>query len=331
MNFVAKFTGRALSKHELANLRNSHTRQRNKEIDRRIRVNAKTRKLNQEFRSELVSRVVEILRDGTPTVFAREGACHHGVRSYLCIEGWGWDDADRNAADIVSNALNRLGAQRPTWLQGQPEYRGKSFHGNYRRCGNPKCQSLLEEYQAIFCSEHCSHYVAQRRWIEQNREEAAIMGKIARDKRRRADPEKYTIMRREGRLRAQERWDIKECKACGKQFNARPGRDNPYCSLKCYWSVGQVNETRSCVVCSTKFFVSKKTDPKIYCSKACWYSREESQKVRSCAICFAQFRVRSKGTPTQTCSMPCRMALRKRGPNKPNNFKCEPVSMEKNP
>lgn len=296
MNFVAKFTGRALSKYELANLRNFHTKQRNKEIDRRIGTKATVRRLNKELRSELVSRVVVILKGGWPTVFALEGACRHSVRSYLCTEGWGWHEADRNADDIVSNALNRLGAKRPSWSQGQPEYRGEEFHGNVRRCANPKCRSILHEEQKRYCSDHCRTFVNHTRWIEQNREYDAARKAVWQAKRKAADPEAALARRRERYRREQENRPVAECIRCGAIYRSTPTQK--YCSRRCYQD-----------------------------------SKPPQQKERACVVCFGRFYVRWQSEPQQTCSRKCGQLLAKYGPSKPassNNFKCEPVSVEKN-
>src|SRR5690606_7695490 len=70
----------------------------------------------------LVESVVTILKSADPTPFAFEASCRHGLRSRLTLEGWNWKDADDTAADIVATALRQIGAKRPTWAEGQPDW-----------------------------------------------------------------------------------------------------------------------------------------------------------------------------------------------------------------
>jgi hypothetical protein len=98
--------------------------------------------------------VADILRTGEPTLFCFEAACRHGVRVSLILSGWRWSRADEQAAAIVALALALLGAKRPTWQQGQPDYcqegtiilRERCLH-----CGKP----LLNMLGTKYCDEYC--------------------------------------------------------------------------------------------------------------------------------------------------------------------------------
>src|SRR3546814_20693570 len=57
-----------------------------------------------------------------PTAFSLEGELRHRLRSSLCRQGADWILADLLAAAIVEDALRNVGAQRPTWQHGQPEW-----------------------------------------------------------------------------------------------------------------------------------------------------------------------------------------------------------------
>lgn len=291
MNFVAKFKGRALSEEELRVIRINETRTYLRDAGRRAKARFKPRKINDDLRNRLLDTVIVILKEGRPTLFALEGTCRHHVRAFLCVEGWGWEEADIASADIVLTALNRIGAKRPSWADGQPEYRGNGFHGNMRRCINQKCHALLEDNQKLYCSDHCRHYVVVTRWNEQNREYKNASQVINRAKRKAADPDAYKAKNQEYYLREKEKRPVRECVLCGKPFKA--------------------NKTQR------------------YCSDACKYKRNEADKERACVVCFNRFFVRWASEPKQTCSRKCAARLARYGPSKPlnsNNFKCEPIA-----
>lgn len=92
---------------------------------------------------------------GAPSKFAFEAICRHAIRATLCLRGWGWSDADAVAAQIVAAALNQIGARRPTWKEGQPEWTQDGFAPIERtRC--IRCRSLLEGAQTKYCSDLCA-------------------------------------------------------------------------------------------------------------------------------------------------------------------------------
>lgn len=82
----------------------------------------KARKLSSSHRRRLIDGAAVVLRKGDPTPFAFEAFLRHGIRAGLCLRGWRWHEADEAAADVVVAALRQIGAQRPTWKQGQPEW-----------------------------------------------------------------------------------------------------------------------------------------------------------------------------------------------------------------
>jgi hypothetical protein len=120
------------------------------------------RRLKKEKRSALVDKLAAILRWREPTAFAGEGPCRHGVRASLCLQGWPWPAADMVAGDVVTVALNRVGATRPTWQQGQPEYtQDGALPIERERC--IRCRKPLPEGHYKFCSKICSDgYYADR-------------------------------------------------------------------------------------------------------------------------------------------------------------------------
>lgn len=121
---------------------------------RRKRKQKAARKLKREHRRRLIDGVAEILKQGEPTKFAFEAFCRHDLRSGLCLAGWPWADADTAAADVVQAALRLIGAYRPSWQQGQPEYVqfGVSF---IERTRCVTCHGKLPEGHRLYCSSTC--------------------------------------------------------------------------------------------------------------------------------------------------------------------------------
>lgn len=96
------------------------------------------------------------LRDGRiATKFAFEAAFRASLRSDLCLQGWRWDAADHAAMALTGAALARIGAKRPTWNEGQPEY---VIHAGLliarSRCAT--CHGPLTGDQRKFCSSLCN-------------------------------------------------------------------------------------------------------------------------------------------------------------------------------
>lgn len=77
-------------------------------------------------REALVTALVGVLRDqreaGAPSWFSVEGVSIAVIRAELCLEGLPWPLADWAARDVVGEALARVGAERPPWQEGQPEF-----------------------------------------------------------------------------------------------------------------------------------------------------------------------------------------------------------------
>lgn len=126
--------------------------------------------ISKDRRSHIVRAIVSILANAEPTPFALEALCRHALRSRLCLRGWRWASADDMAASIVKDSLKRIGAQRPTWKQGQPEWTTAGFAPIQRtRC--VRCHTSLPEGHTKFCSQLCgqAHFDNQLR-IEAVRE-----------------------------------------------------------------------------------------------------------------------------------------------------------------
>lgn len=151
--------------HALRSWQESHVgRERKKRAER-----AKPLRINKDKRRFLIDKVATILKTGEPTRFALEAACRHSLRAALCLKGLDWGQADAIAADIVAAALRQIGAVRPTWQQGQPEW-AQDGHNPIQRERCRQCHGKLpdDDYsdRRVFCSSTCRtnwHMTAFRR------------------------------------------------------------------------------------------------------------------------------------------------------------------------
>lgn len=179
-----------------------------------IAVKNKPRKMNGDRKKRLVAETCIILKTGEPTHFAFEASCRHGLRSALCLDGWAWADADKMAAEIVNAALMIIGAKRPTWQQGQPEW---TQHGavaevrdNCKRCS----KSLPEGYKK-YCSMQCAQAEKQARLYQRRKEEMRAYARA-----------RYAA----GKLHPVQ--PPRPCETCGKYFSPRK-KNARFCSTTC--------------------------------------------------------------------------------------------------
>lgn len=119
------------------------------------RAKARKSRVTQGYRRKLIDQTAAIMRRGEPSAFALEAFMRHGLRAGLCLRGWRWRDADELAADVVGSALNQIGAKRPTYQQGQPEWTQEGVILIEReRC--IRCGWTLPEGHWKFCGRQCS-------------------------------------------------------------------------------------------------------------------------------------------------------------------------------
>lgn len=112
--------------------------------------------LNQSRRQHMIDKTAAIMRVSEPTKFAFEGVLRHAMRSEFCLQGWCWADADKIAADIITAALNQVGAVRPTWKEAQPEYTQEGVIVEQRETCL-RCRDPMPEGHWKFCSSLCAH------------------------------------------------------------------------------------------------------------------------------------------------------------------------------
>lgn len=246
------------------------------------------RVLNSDRQKHLINQVLEILKQGAPTVFCFEGACRRGLRSSLCLQGWSWDAADFAAAQIVSRALARLGAERPNWQQGQPEWTQDGFSPIERTrciyCGGvipPEkiARSVIAEVK--YCSDQCGNIHRLNRHSlmghAMNRAEYLAAQAAAREKRKVA------------------------CAACGKRFLPGQVHDgNMYCSKECFGTVNRKLVDRPCDQCGMIFRPRERS--RRFCSRDCHYANKRLSK-RNCEFCGNEYQ--PKASTSRLCSLSC--------------------------
>lgn len=274
----------------------------------------------------VVAAAMEILNAGQSSKFQYEGAVRHGLRAGFCLEGLPWAKADARAAVIVEEALRRIGAERPTWQQGQPEWTQEGYAPVERYfcawCGSrmPEARNrngVAKKYCSQLCGMAASHRKARVSGEQMSLAEylAACAARTERTRRERARP----------------------CKRCGKQFTPAADRleTAQYCSHECYWVARPAYkfEPRPCAVCGKLF--SPGRSGAIYCSKACNMAAcrrrfAQSRQAKQCGTCGAEFQ--AKDSTARFCSRACALESGRvkrwgtgRRAEAANGFRCDAV------
>jgi predicted nucleic acid-binding Zn ribbon protein len=164
-----------------------------------------------------IREVADVLRQYTASPFQFEAACRYTIRAKLCLDGWPYHVADQEAHQLVQAGLDLIGARRPSWAMGQPEYAQDGA-----RAGEPshcqRCGKALPDdgTQRRFCSSVCLN--------------AARIDRESRDYKR----------QKHARQRAwAAAWSAKQphrsCQECGGKFKpTNPSKPNQkFCSQKC--------------------------------------------------------------------------------------------------
>lgn len=96
------------------------------------------------------------LAQGDPTKFAREGSTIAGIRAGLLLSRLvqRWTVANALAREVTAQALHELGAERPSWLEGQREFTD-TIITHCMRCRKP-LRDDPDSLAVRFCSPQCS-------------------------------------------------------------------------------------------------------------------------------------------------------------------------------
>lgn len=118
-----------------------------------------TQRLTHRRRLVMAGQVATVIRltfaaGRISTLFGLEGAIVAALRSDLCLRGWRWREAHGAAANIVHIAHGLLGAERPTWYEGQPDFViSPGLLIERTRC--KRCHRPLPEGRPKYCSNAC--------------------------------------------------------------------------------------------------------------------------------------------------------------------------------
>lgn len=203
-----------------------------------------------ERRKNVIDAIVDEMRDWRSSPFEQEASLQHGIRSTLCLHGYSWLISQTEAEALVSAALTILGAERPSWDQGQRWYaesRDQCLH----------CGKLLDvpALKAVhFCGEVCARASLERR-----------------DYHRRNETDKtYAAARR---IVQKSKTKPRTCAWCGTLFHpVREKSAQKCCSFSCGSKLGHQRKPRevrtlSCAYCGCDFQTTSVRA--IYCSNGC--------------------------------------------------------------
>lgn len=240
--------------------------------------------LRRERREHAIQRTMDRMKHWRSSPFELEGAMIAGLRSAFCLAGYSWDRSDNEAVTIVSDALCRMGAVRPSHEEGQREY--VIPRENCAWCARPIPDDIpLGGRQSSYCCDICAKAAIEHRRFDTN-------GKISRA---------YTDAR-EIIQRTQN--DPRHCEKCDKLF--RPifasGR---FCSIECYSADHAPRHPRPCKACGTMFRPRTADEAKgHFCSLGCKNAHGfTTQYERTCAWCFKPFI--GKVPSAQGCCQSC--------------------------
>lgn len=255
--------------------------------DRRERHGKPVKLLKGQRRERILEAVVENLRQFRSSAFEREGACRAALRSALCLVGQKWVYADKEAESIVAQGLRILGAERPSWEQGQPEYLDPMDVCCW--CKKPLPDDIVPSVVSRrFCSEGCARSALRYRDFRRRDTEDSAYAAVY---------ESIRIIRN----------PPVECSHCKRNF--RPKVDSQkYCSNACKRAARIMVEEKVCLQCGEMFKPHSRyqnnNEKGKFCSMACKGAYQSAQTfARTCAVCDTQFISRSKAA--LYCSSSC--------------------------
>lgn len=264
-------------------------------------------------RKQIGAKVFALVEDWRSSPFEHEGACRHGLRRALCLAGHSWRVSDHEAQTIVDTAIQRLGFERPSFEEGQPDWSGGTDYCSW--CHGPMELEGMSRKQR-FCSAECASMAVTHR----NRASAAYEG---------------VVLRSAYRLIAKAKAPPKDCMYCGGSFQS-DREEAMFCSNKCgsRWSKGDL--LLKDIVCEG---CGKTTKPSNrgakFCSLTCrsvtlWTRERERLSVvtRECQCCRIDFTPGAEKSiycsPRCASTMASRAYLeRNRKPKTMHHFNCQ--------
>ena len=245
--------------------------------------------MNKDQRRHVINKVIDMMRPWNQTPFEHEGTIRHGLRSGLCLRGYGWARSDAEAVAIVAQALRLIGVPRPTWDEGQRHYADP--RENCKWCYGPIAEEDMSGGRTrVFCSDHCAR-AAYVYWDMKNASKGSA-----------TEREAYRAVCRE-------KVEVRECEQCGSGYKPRSeGRLSRFCSLSCA-AVSRKRdiEPRPCANpdCGKTFTPESNNLEAQYCCAPCHsHHRTMMTFERRCETCGTMF---AGGQPTaRFCTPACR-------------------------
>lgn len=221
-------------------------------------------------RKHVVHEVIDQMKQWRSSPFEFEGTVRASIRSALCLQGIGWHRSDNEAASVVSEALRIIGAQRPTWEQGQREYSIPEENCNW--CGIP----LPEGTRERFCDPVCAKAALSWRDYETRYKESLIGNSAYRVVARSRNPER-------------------PCKNCGEMFRPlQADSDQQFCSQRCFGAYRAYLPEKQCKQCGKSFRPRQAGNTSLFCSSACYHKHGRTEEYhRQCVWCFRPFVTKS--------------------------------------
>jgi hypothetical protein len=128
-------------------------------------------KRQQYIIERMVPYVAAILFPGEPTKFRFEGFCRAALRCGLILQAhYSWHLADVLAEIIVRRALAHIGARRPNWAEGQPEFTAVPGFAPAERYYCERCGQPMPEGRRLYCSRICAQGATNDRRYRELRE-----------------------------------------------------------------------------------------------------------------------------------------------------------------
>lgn len=242
--------------------------------------------VNADQHRHLVDQTAEILGEWKSTKFENEGACRAGLRSAWCLSGHDWHIADATAERIVAEALNKIGARRPSWEEGQWVY---TVSPDYCAWCHRPMDGEEQSSGRRFCSVDC----AKSAVLHMNRKTNHHYGAVIRSAQRLIDKDKA---------------EPRPCKFCGTMFKADYAAAQ-FCSVRCngLHTAGDLafsHIDRECEECNRTFKPTSRTQT--CCSQTCAGVKNRKREAeslaherRTCTHCQTEY------TPTKNTQTYC--------------------------
>lgn len=243
--------------------------------------------LSKAERKTVINDIMDTLRDWRKTPFENEGPVRAGIRSAMCLQGHSWPQADLDAEKILSSAFRFMGAKRPTWEEGQPNYTVPAE--NCRWCAMPVPDELMTGgNHSHYCSDVCARSALDQRAFEERRTANKAYANAH-----------LTIQRM--------KHDVKACRQCATLF--RPIEDSgEFCSRQCATTNARTLHDRSCKACGETF--RPRNSARVYCSFECSGVGRRKADAKACEHCGETY-WRAVGVKhTRFCSRECAYANR---------------------